>query len=93
MDNVDCDGTEASLAECRHGMWGQTDCNHYEDVRIRCNKSGSKRACKYEVIKFVVAVIFQCVNKEYLSCISRRDKLLANSKKIAQPHVYQEAFQ
>ena len=33
---VRCDGTETSIAECRHGGWGEHNCGHYEDVGIVC---------------------------------------------------------
>ena len=31
-------GTEDSLANCRHGGWGMTHCNHNKDVGVICGK-------------------------------------------------------
>ena len=36
MDNLGCTGTESSLAECIHNGWGIHDCDHGDDVSIKC---------------------------------------------------------
>eukprot|EP00483_Globobulimina_turgida_P011064 UN11085 len=37
LDEVQCTGTEASLAECPNNGWGNADCQHYEDIGISCS--------------------------------------------------------
>jgi len=37
LDNVQCDGTETNLGDCRHRGWGQNDCGHHQDVSISCD--------------------------------------------------------
>ena len=37
MDEVNCQGGEASLLTCTHGGWGIHDCSHGEDASVVCN--------------------------------------------------------
>nr|AML23866.1 ixominogen [Ixodes ricinus] len=41
LDNLRCSGTERSLDECRTQPWGQSDCDHSEDVAMTCIPGGS----------------------------------------------------
>jgi len=36
LDEVQCRGTETSIAECQHRTWGINDCSHSEDVSVSC---------------------------------------------------------
>ncbi|PNW77314.1 hypothetical protein CHLRE_10g431050v5 [Chlamydomonas reinhardtii] len=36
LDNLDCLGDESSLAACRRNAWGFHDCDHSQDVALRC---------------------------------------------------------
>ena len=37
LADVDCDGDESSLEECRHGMWGETSCDpQSEAAGVQC---------------------------------------------------------
>jgi len=37
MDNLGCTGEETSLAECPHNGWGEHNCEHGNDVAIKCS--------------------------------------------------------
>uniref|UniRef100_A0A182WB30 Scavenger receptor class A n=1 Tax=Anopheles minimus TaxID=112268 RepID=A0A182WB30_9DIPT len=36
LDQVACNGTEASIEDCVHWHWGEHNCGHTEDVGVRC---------------------------------------------------------
>ena len=37
LDDVDCEGYENSIGECRHSGWNVHNCHHSEDVAIKCS--------------------------------------------------------
>lgn len=37
LDDLRCKGTEETLAKCKRNVWGIHDCQHKEDVGIRCD--------------------------------------------------------
>jgi len=39
LDDVTCNGDEASVVDCRHNPWGISNCNHDEDVSVDCDPS------------------------------------------------------
>ncbi|EKX33789.1 hypothetical protein GUITHDRAFT_81115, partial [Guillardia theta CCMP2712] len=36
LSNVDCEGTEGDVGDCKHSQWGANDCAHGDDVGICC---------------------------------------------------------
>lgn len=36
IDEINCQGTEKSIMECRHNEWGENDCEHNEDAGVVC---------------------------------------------------------
>lgn len=43
LDQVNCEGSESSLDKCMHNEWSETNCNHTEDVVVRCSYGKSNR--------------------------------------------------
>lgn len=39
LDDVECEGTERTLLDCRHARVGKNNCSHYEDVGVVCGHS------------------------------------------------------
>ena len=50
MDEVECVGTETTLANCRFQGWSINDCDHSEDAAVICQTSKDccqlKTSCK-----------------------------------------------
>ena len=42
LDNVNCRGSESSIFQCRHRIFGEHDCNHWEDAGVVCAGESSK---------------------------------------------------
>ena len=38
LDEVKCTGEERRLEDCEHNAFGDTDCNHGEDIGVSCCK-------------------------------------------------------
>ncbi|XP_030288661.1 galectin-3-binding protein A-like isoform X3 [Sparus aurata] len=43
MDDLGCIGTEVNLLHCTFPGWGIHNCNHNEDVGVKCKKESTKR--------------------------------------------------
>jgi len=36
LDNVNCSGSETDIGKCLHKGWGSHNCDHRDDVSVRC---------------------------------------------------------
>ena len=45
LDNVNCNGRESSIFDCRYNNFGEHDCKHKEDAGVACVGESSKGKC------------------------------------------------
>ncbi|NXK51698.1 DMBT1 protein, partial [Chauna torquata] len=50
LDDVNCAGTEDSLAHCRASPWGQNNCNHGEDASVVCSESNTTEEVQVRLV-------------------------------------------
>ena len=58
MDDVDCQGGEASLFDCTFDGWGVENCNHGEDAGVVCNPQATGNVIKNVCYAFFFFVCF-----------------------------------
>ena len=44
LDNISCEGHEATLWECKHQEWGKHYCHHREDAGVTCSGKLEQKA-------------------------------------------------
>ena len=42
LDDLDCSGSESTLLQCSHRRLGSHNCDHSEDVSVRCSGNRSE---------------------------------------------------
>ncbi|XP_052078051.1 lysyl oxidase homolog 2-like [Mytilus californianus] len=53
LDNVGCNGLETDIMDCTHAPWGIHDCQHTEDVGVRCEQKWRlRKAMEGVVVEF-----------------------------------------
>ncbi|OXB74362.1 UNVERIFIED_CONTAM: hypothetical protein H355_002427 [Colinus virginianus] len=50
LDDVNCDGTEDDLRQCRARPWGLNNCNHREDAGVVCSDSQLEITTKVRLV-------------------------------------------
>ncbi|XP_063416120.1 scavenger receptor cysteine-rich type 1 protein M130-like [Mytilus trossulus] len=50
LDNVICLGTEKDIMNCQHSTWRNHNCNHEEDVGVRCEQMWNIRRFKEDFV-------------------------------------------
>ena len=43
LDDVQCQGDENSILNCRHSPWGEHNCGHYEDASVICSSKHNNK--------------------------------------------------
>ena len=46
LDEVECEGTESDLAQCKHAGWGKQNCGHSEDAAVICTPGHTAGECR-----------------------------------------------
>ena len=64
MDDVDCTGSETSLADCNHRGWGSHSCVYSDDVAIECYVPTTATVG----MNIVVYNVQNFRNNDYLQC-------------------------
>lgn len=54
LDNLDCLGDESSLAACRRNAWGFHDCDHSQDVALRCYRYPEGERGRLEMLRVLL---------------------------------------
>ncbi|XP_071505117.1 scavenger receptor cysteine-rich domain-containing protein DMBT1-like isoform X1 [Diadema antillarum] len=56
LNDVECLGHESRLADCSHSGWGVSNCDHSEDVRLRCSLTGASQGLKTRMTAIILAI-------------------------------------
>ena len=43
LDDVQCQGNESSIVNCRHRPWGEHNCGHHEDASVICSSKRNNK--------------------------------------------------
>ena len=57
LDNVNCNGRESTIFNCRHRNFGENDCTHNEDAGVVCYGESSKGNNNYMIAMLMIIYI------------------------------------
>ena len=43
LDDVQCQGNESSIVNCRYSPWGVHNCGHHEDASVICSSKRNNK--------------------------------------------------
>ena len=43
LHDVQCQGNESSIVNCRHGPWGEHNCGHHKDASVICSSKRNNK--------------------------------------------------
>ena len=78
LDNLDCNGNEYTIFDCEHGGWGIHNCDHDDDVVLRCEGT--------YVYRYIVTLF---VNDQCLCSIST-NLILISAQQILSLHIIRD---
>lgn len=55
LDQVECQGSEASIERCVRNRWGIHDCSHSEDAGVECSMTTSKLF--YGIVSYIKKLV------------------------------------
>lgn len=78
LDQVSCSGNETALDKCMHFAWGETNCNHAEDVSVKCSRGEPRIQQKFSNPTDDIHAISTSDTEIYLAALQRNSKSVAD---------------
>lgn len=76
LDQVSCLGNETSLDKCMHFEWSESNCNHTEDVSVRCSFG------KFNLFKKSTKTVLKTFSLDFLGSDGKSSRFLADDDSL-----------
>ncbi|XP_071505150.1 scavenger receptor cysteine-rich domain superfamily protein-like [Diadema antillarum] len=84
LNDVECLGHESRLTDCPHSGWEVNNCDHIQDVRLRCSLGSASQGLETWVIAIIVVIslvaIFTFIGIVIAVCVSSAKKKRARTQ-------------